>query len=66
MKNKEIRQKFTTTLKPTTIEQLEFIKIYVKRNNKRIRGLNEIIEIIVQEKWGEINDKYNKERQKTK
>lgn len=66
MKKKEERQKFTTTLKPSTIEQLEFIKIYTKRDNKNIRGLNEIIEIIVKEKWREINDKYNKERQESK
>lgn len=66
MKKKEDRQKFTTTLKPSTIEQLEFIKIYKKRENKNIRGLNEVIEIIVEEKWGEINDKYNKEIQKSK
>lgn len=54
------REKFTTTLDPSTITKLEKIKIEIKTNKntgKRIRGLNEVIEILVNEKWSEIDDK---------
>ena len=57
------RQKFTTTLKPSTIKKLEEIKINIK-TDKRIRGLNEVIELIVDEKWGDVfNDTNNKKRE---
>lgn len=60
------RQKFTTTLNIYTIQHLEEIKVYLNKTNKkskRLRGLNEVIEEIVEEKWGKINnDKYIKER----
>lgn len=58
------RQKYTTTLDIETLRQLEEIKIYInKKLNKRIRGLNEVIEIITAEKWGEIiNDKDSKKK----
>lgn len=58
------RQKFTTTLNIKTLQQLDEIKVYMNRENeyKRIRGLNEVIEEIVEEKWGLLNDKYNKKR----
>lgn len=58
------RQKFTTTLNIKTLQQLDEIKVYMNREKeyKRIRGLNEVIEEIVEEKWGLLNDKYNKER----
>ena len=58
------KQKFTTTLNIKTLQQLDEIKVYMNREKeyKRIRGLNEVIEEIVEEKWGLLNDKYNKER----
>lgn len=58
------RQKYTTTLDIETLRQLEEIKIYInKKLDKRIRGLNEVIEIITAEKWGEIiNDKDSKKK----
>lgn len=58
----EDRTKFTTTLKPSTIKKLEEIKINIK-TDKRIRGLNEVIELIVDEKWGDVfNDTDSEER----
>ena len=57
------RQKFTTTLNNNTLEQLEELKLNLNREmNTRIRGLNEVIEIIVEEKWGKVNDKYSKKK----
>lgn len=57
------RQKFTTTLNVDTLNQLESIKIELNKDrDTRIRGLNEVIEIIVKERWGQINDKYNKKK----
>lgn len=60
------RQKFTTTLNIYTIQHLEEIKVYLNKTNKkskRLRGLNEVIEEIVEEKWGKMNnDKHIKER----
>lgn len=64
MEDKPItRQKFTTTLNVDTLNQLELIKIELNKDrDTRIRGLNEVIEIIVKERWGKINDKYNKKK----
>lgn len=64
MEDKPItRQKFTTTLNVDTLNQLELIKIELNKDrDTRIRGLNEVIEIIVKERWGQINDKYNKKK----
>lgn len=64
MKDKLItRQKFTTTLDVDTLNQLELIKIELNKNrDARIRGLNEVIEIIVKERWDNINDKYSKKK----
>lgn len=64
MDNKLItRQKFTTTLDVDTLNQLELIKIELNKDrDTRIRGLNEVIEIIVKERWGKINDKYSKKK----
>ena len=57
------RQKFTTTLNNNTLEQLEELKLDLNRKmNTRIRGVNEVIEIIVEEKWGKVNDKYSKKK----
>lgn len=57
------RKKFTTTLNNKTLEQLEIIKIDLNRNMKtRIRGLNEVIEILVEERWEKINDKHSKKK----
>ena len=57
------RQKFTTTLNNNTLEQLEELKLDLNRKmNTRIRGLNEVIEIIVEEKWGKVNDKYSNKK----
>lgn len=57
------RKKFTTTLNNKTLEQLEMIKIDLNRNMKtRIRGLNEVIEILVEERWEKINDKHSKKK----
>lgn len=57
------RQKFTTTLDVDTLNQLELIKIELNKDrDTRIRGLNEVIEIIVKERWGKINDKYSKKK----
>lgn len=57
------RQKFTTTLDVNTLNQLELIKIELNKDrDTRIRGLNEVIEIIVKERWGKINDKYSKKK----
>ena len=57
------RQKFTTTLNNNTLEQFEELKLDLNRKmNTRIRGLNEVIEIIVEEKWGKVNDKYSKKK----
>ena len=57
------RQKFTTTLNNNTLEQLEELKLDLNRKmNTRIRGPNEVIEIIVEEKWGKVNDKYSKKK----
>lgn len=64
MRNKTTeRQKFTTTLNNNTLEQLEELKLDLNRKmNTRIRGLNEVIEIIVEEKWGKVNDKHSKKK----
>lgn len=57
------RKKFTTTLNDKTLEQLEMIKIDLNRNMEtRIRGLNEVIEILVEERWEKINDKHSKKK----
>ena len=57
------RKKFTTTLNNKTLEQLEIIKIDLNRNiETRIRGLNEVIEILVEERWEKINDKHSKKK----
>lgn len=57
------RKKFTTTLNNKTLEQLEIIKIDLNRNMEtRIRGLNEVIEILVEERWEKINDKHSKKK----
>ena len=57
------RKKFTTTLNNKTLEQLEIIKIDLNRNMQtRIRGLNEVIEILVKERWEKINDKHSKKK----
>lgn len=57
------RKKFTTTLNNKTIEQLEIIKIDLNKNKKtRIRGLNEVIEILVKERCEKIDDKYSKKK----
>ena len=60
------RQKFTTTLNIYTIQHLEEIKVSLNKTNKKskwLRGLNEVIEEIVEEKWGKMNnDKHIKER----
>ena len=57
------RQKFTTTLNNKTLEQLEELKLNLNRKmNTRIRGLNEVIEIIVEERWEKVNDKHSKKR----
>lgn len=57
------RKKFTTTLNDKTLEQLEIIKIDLNRNMEtRIRGLNEVIEILVEERWEKINDKHSKKK----
>lgn len=58
-----VRQKFTTTLDIDTLNQLEQIKIILNEDrDTRIRGLNEVIEIIVRERWESLNDKYNKKK----
>lgn len=64
MKKNIDRQKFTTTLDKKTLRQLEEIKMNINNNlDKRIRGLNEVIEIITEEKWGKIiNDKNSKKK----
>lgn len=57
------KKKFTTTLNNKTLEQLEIIKIDLNRNMEtRIRGLNEVIEILVEERWEKINDKHSKKK----
>lgn len=59
----EKREKFTTTLNPSTLDKLAKIKIDIRTNEntgKKIRGLNEVIEILVDEKWRDINDKDKK------
>ena len=57
------RKKFTTTLNNKTLEQLEIIKVNLNRNMEtRIRGLNEVIEILVEERWEKINDKHSKKK----
>lgn len=57
------KKKFTTTLNNKTLEQLEIIKIDLNRNMEtRIRGLNEVIEILVKERWEKINDKHSKKK----
>lgn len=57
------RKKFTTTLNNKTLEQLEIIKIDLNRNMEtKIRGLNEVIEILVEERWEKINDKHSKKK----
>lgn len=63
MKRSLERKKFTTTLNNKTLEQLEMIKIDLNRNMEtRIRGLNEVIEILVKERWEKINDKHSKKK----
>lgn len=46
MKNKINREKFTTTLDPIVIERLGIMKA-----KDRTRGLNDIIEKLVNDKW---------------
>lgn len=60
--NEEKREKFTTTLYPSIVIKLEEIKLSINKNNngRKIRGLNEVIEIITNEKWGELNDSNKK------
>lgn len=54
------RQKFTTTLEKATLKQLEEIKIEMNYDqNKNIKGLNEVIEIITRERWEQLNNDNN-------
>lgn len=50
------REKFTTTLEETVIQRLGILKVLDKK-----RGLNDIIEELVNNKWEEINNDTNKE-----
>lgn len=55
MKDKKIvREKFTTTLDPKVIERLGIMKA---KNRKR--GINDIIEDLVNNKWGEMKNDNN-------
>lgn len=46
MKENKTREKFTTTLDPVVIERLGIMKA-----KRRKRGLNDIIEELVNDKW---------------
>lgn len=54
------REKFTTTLEEKVIERLGILKVLDKK-----RGINDIIEELVNNKWEELdnNDNNKKERQ---
>lgn len=53
------REKFTTTLEEKVIERLGILKVLDKK-----RGINDIIEDLVNNKWEELdNDNNKKERQ---
>lgn len=53
------REKFTTTLEEKVIERLGILKVLDKK-----RGINDIIEDLVNNKWEELdNDDNKKERQ---
>ena len=55
MKDKKIvREKFTTTLDPKVIERLGIMKA---KNRKK--GINDIIECLVNDKWGEMENDNN-------
>ena len=55
MKDKKIvREKFTTTLDPKVIERLGIMKA-----KSRKRGINDIIEDLVNNKWGEMKNGNN-------
>ena len=55
MKDKKIvREKFTTTRDPKVIERLGIMKA---KNRKR--GINDIIEDLVNNKWGEMKNDNN-------
>lgn len=51
------REKFTTTLNPKVIERLGIMKALEKQ-----KGINDVIEKLVNDKWEETNDKHSKER----
>lgn len=61
--NKVSREKFTTTLNPDVVKRLGIMKAI---DNKR--GLNEVIEELVNRKFEEIgiNDKNNKKREENR
>ena len=56
--SKQTREKFTTTLDPDVIQKLGMLKAY-----NRKKGMNDVIEELVNRKWEEsnINDN-NKEK----
>lgn len=55
MKDKKIvREKFTTTLDPKVIERLGIMKA-----KSRKKGINDIIESLVNDKWGEMENDNN-------
>lgn len=60
MKDKINREKFTTTLDPIVIERLGIMKA-----KNRARGLNDIIEELVNDKWERElnNDKDSRKKQ---
>lgn len=63
---KKSRNKFTTTLTPDVIEKLGIMKVINKK-----RGLNEIIEELVNDKYDKemgimLNDKNSKKREELK
>lgn len=60
MKKKIEREKFTTTLDPVIIEKLGVMKAKYRK-----KGLNYVIEELVNEKWERElnNDKDNREKQ---
>ncbi len=63
MKEKIEREKFTTTLDPVIIEKLGVMKAKYRK-----KGLNYVIEELVNEKWERElnNDKNNREKQRDK